>query len=188
MKARERDHVDGELSQVCVELPWESQAGRDARHRQRDEMVQIAVGRRGELQGAEADVVQGFIVDAVGLVGVLDELMDRQRRVVRLDDGIANLGRRHHGESIHDAVGEFLAHFRDQKRSQAGSRSAAERVSHLKALKAVTGLGFLSHHIHDGINKFRAFGVMSLRPIVARSRLSEDEVVGTKKPAVSRHP
>ena len=32
------------------------------------------VGRGGQLQGAEADVVQGLVVDDHDLVGVLDEL------------------------------------------------------------------------------------------------------------------
>ena len=41
---------------------WEAQAAGDARHNGRDEVVQVAKGRGGQLEGAEADVVQGFIV------------------------------------------------------------------------------------------------------------------------------
>ena len=54
-------------------------------------MIEISVGGGSELQGPEADVVQGLVVDAEGLVGVLDQLMDRQGGVVRLDDGVGNL-------------------------------------------------------------------------------------------------
>ena len=71
----ERDHVDGKFTEICVELAGEAETGRDARHRRRDEMVQVGVRRRRELQRPEADVVQSLVVDAVSLVCVLDQLV-----------------------------------------------------------------------------------------------------------------
>ena len=56
-------------------------------------MVEIAVGGGGEFEGSEANVVESLVVDAVGLVGVLDELMDGQGGVVRLHDRIGHLYR-----------------------------------------------------------------------------------------------
>ena len=41
----------------------------------------------------EADVVEGLVVDAVGLVGVLDELVHGQGRIVRLNHGVRHLSR-----------------------------------------------------------------------------------------------
>merc|ERR1712078_637523 len=46
MKARERDHVDGELADVAVELAREAEAARHAAEAGRHEVVQVAVGRR----------------------------------------------------------------------------------------------------------------------------------------------
>jgi len=37
-------------------------------------MVEIAVGWGSEFEGSEADVVQGLVVDAERLVGVLNQL------------------------------------------------------------------------------------------------------------------
>jgi len=54
-------------------------------------MIQVTVCGGGELQGSEADVVEGLVVNAVGLVGVLDQLVDGQGGVVGLDDGVRNL-------------------------------------------------------------------------------------------------
>ena len=54
-------------------------------------MVQVAIGGRGQLQRAETDVVQSLVVDAERLVRVLDQLMDRQRRVVRLHHRVRHL-------------------------------------------------------------------------------------------------
>ena len=84
MKPGEGNHVDRQLPQVCVQLSREPQAGGHTRHGQRNQMVQISIGGVGQLQGAEADVVQSFVVDAECLVGVLDKLVNGQGGVVGL--------------------------------------------------------------------------------------------------------
>lgn len=91
VEPREGNHVDSELAQVRVQLPRETQACGDARHNDGDEVVQIAVLGRVELERAEADVVQRFVVDAECLVGVLYELVHGESGVVRLDNGVRDL-------------------------------------------------------------------------------------------------
>ena len=76
METGEGHHVDGQFSEISVKLTGESETGGDSGHGGGDEMVQVTVGWGGELQGSEADVVQSLVVDTVGLVGVLNELMD----------------------------------------------------------------------------------------------------------------
>jgi hypothetical protein len=68
-----------------------SQAGRDTGHDNRNEMIKVTIGRGGKLQGAEANLVQRLIINAEGLIGVLDELMHREGRIVRLNDSIGDL-------------------------------------------------------------------------------------------------
>ena len=58
VQTREGHHVDGQLTQVGVQLAGEAQARRHARHRQRHQMVQVAVRRRRQLQRAEANIVK----------------------------------------------------------------------------------------------------------------------------------
>ena len=94
VEARERDQVHGELAEVGVELTGEAEAARDAGHGRRHEVVEVTVGRGGELERAEADVVQGLVVEDHDLVGVLDELVHGQGCVVRLDDRVRHLGGR----------------------------------------------------------------------------------------------
>jgi len=55
-------------------------------------MVKISVGGGGELEGSEADIVEGFVVNDHALVGVFDQLMDREGGVVGLNDGVRDLG------------------------------------------------------------------------------------------------
>jgi hypothetical protein len=91
VEPREGNHVDGQLAQVSVELPGEAQTGRDPRHGGRHEVVEVPVGGRGQLERAEADVVERLVVDAVRLVGVLDELVHGESGVVRLHHRVGHL-------------------------------------------------------------------------------------------------
>ena len=56
VQTRERHQVDGELAEIGVELAGEAQAARDARHDDRDEVVQVAERRSGELEGTKANI------------------------------------------------------------------------------------------------------------------------------------
>lgn len=72
METREGDHVDSQLAQVGVELTGESETGGDTGHDSGHKVVEIAVRRRGELERAHANVVEGLVIDTEGLIGVLD--------------------------------------------------------------------------------------------------------------------
>ena len=147
------------------------------RHDGGDEVVEVTEGRGGELEGAEADVVQGLVVEEERLVGVLDELVDREHAVVRLDDGVRHLGRREDRVGAHDAVGVLLADLGDEEGAHAGAGAATERVGDLEALEAVAALGLLADDVEDGVDELGALGVVALGPVVAGARLAEDEVV-----------
>jgi len=71
----EWDHVDSEFPQVSIQLSREPEAGGDSRHGEGHQVVEVTVGGGGELQGAEANVVESLIVNAVGLISVLDKLV-----------------------------------------------------------------------------------------------------------------
>ena len=57
-------------------------------------MVEVAVRGRGELERAEADVVQGFIVDAERLIRVLNQLVHRESGIVRLYNSVGYLDKK----------------------------------------------------------------------------------------------
>ena len=77
-------------------------------------MVQVAESRLRQLQSAEADVIQGLIVQYDALVGVLDQLVEGERRIVGLDDHVGDFGGGDDGKGSHDAIGVLLAQFLDQ--------------------------------------------------------------------------
>ena len=181
MESWEWDKVDSELSEIGVKLSWESEAASDTGEGSGDEMVKITVGWGGELEGSEADIIKGFVINAHNLIGVFDKLMDREGSVVWLNNGIGDLWGWHDGESDHHSVWVFLSDLGDQKSSHTGSGSSSHGVGELEALHAVAGLGFLADNVKHGVDKLGSLGVVSLGPVVSGSSLSEDKVVGAEK-------
>ena len=149
MESWEWDQVDSELSEIGVELSWESEAASNTGDSSGDEMVEITVGWGGELEGSEADVIKGLVINAHDLIGVLNKLMDGEGGVVWLNDGIRHLGGWHDGESGHDSVWVLLSDLGDQKGSHTGSGTTSEGVGDLETLEAIASFGFLSNDIKD---------------------------------------
>ena len=180
MKTWEWHHVDGELSEIGVKLTWESEASGNTRHGGGDQVVQVTVCWGGELEGSEANVVKGFVVNAVCLVSVLNQLVNRKGGVVWLDDGVGNFWRWHDGECVHDSVWVFFSDLGDQKCSEAGTGTATEGVCELETLEAIAAFRFLSDDIEHRVDEFGTFSVMTLGPVVTGTRLSEDKVIWTE--------
>jgi hypothetical protein len=71
-----RTHVDGKFPEVRVELTREAQTCCDARHDNRDKVIKITVSGSGEFQRVQVDVVKCFVIDAEGLIGILNQLVN----------------------------------------------------------------------------------------------------------------
>ena len=67
VQTRERDQGHGQLPQVAVQLTTETQAAGDPGNHGGHQVVQLTEGGGGQLRCAEADVVQGLVVDALDL-------------------------------------------------------------------------------------------------------------------------
>merc|ERR1712124_207649 len=172
VEAGEWDEVDTKLTEIGVELAREAQAASHTRHAGGAQVVEVAVGGGGELEGTEADVVQGLVVKAHALVGVLDKLVDRKCGVVWLHNSVGHLGGWYHREGEHHTVGVLLTDLGDQESSHTGARATSEGVAELEALKAIARLSLLADNIKHGIDQLRTLGVVSLGPIVSGASLS----------------
>jgi len=177
VEARERDQIHGELAKIGVELARESNAGGNTGHGSRDEVVEVTIGRSGELEGPEADIVEGFIVKAHALISVLDELVDGEGSVVWLDDGVGDLGGGADGVGAHDAVRVLFTNLGDEEGAHACASAAAEGMRDLEALKAIARFGFLADNVKYRVDELSAFSVVTLGPVVTRTSLAEYEVV-----------
>merc|ERR1711937_139465 len=173
--------IDSKLTQVRVELTRETDAASDSRHAGGAKVVQVSVGWGGKLEGTEADVVQGLVVHAHTLVGVLDQLVDGEGGVVWLDHGVGHLGGWHDGEGKHHTVWVLLTDLGDEKGSHTGTGASSKGVAELEALEAIAGLGLLTDDVKDGIDELGSLSVVTLGPVVTGSGLAEDEVVGAEE-------
>jgi len=181
MESGERNQVDGEFSEIGVELTGESDGAGGTGHGDGDEMVEITIGGGRELEGSETDIVEGFVINDHALIGVLDKLMDREGSVVWLDDGIRDLGGWEDGEGFHDSIGVFFSDLGDEKSSHSRTSTTTERVGDLETLEAIAAFSFLSNDIENRIDEFGTFGVMTFGPVVTGTSLSENEVVGSEE-------
>lgn len=129
-------------------------------------MVEVAVRRRGQFQRPEANIVQGFVVDTKRLVGVLHQLVDGQRGVVRFHDGVGHLRGRHHAERVHYTVRVLLPDFRYQQGAHTGACAATKGVGELETLQTVAVLRLAAHHVHDRVDQLGPFRVMAFSPVV----------------------
>ena len=91
MQSGKGNHIDGQFSQISVQLTRESKASGNTRHGKRDQMVQIAIGWGCEFQGTETDVIKGLIVDAESLISVLNQLVHREGGIVGLHHSVRDL-------------------------------------------------------------------------------------------------
>eukprot|EP00056_Hartaetosiga_gracilis_P009898 m.143826 g.143826 ORF g.143826 m.143826 type:complete len:306 (-) comp13216_c0_seq1:587-1504(-) len=91
METWEWHHVHGELTEISIELTWEAEAGGHTAHAGRHEVVKVTVCWGGELQGAEADIIKGFVINAECLVGILNKLVHGEGGVVGLNNGVRHL-------------------------------------------------------------------------------------------------
>jgi hypothetical protein len=138
MKTREGDHVHGKLTKIAVKLTRETKGAGGTADSSRHQVVKITIGRSGQLQGAEADIIKSLVIQRETLVGVLHKLMHGKGTVIRLNHGIRHLGGRDHRESGHDTIGVFLTNLGDQRCTHTGTGSTTHGVGELETLKAVT--------------------------------------------------
>jgi hypothetical protein len=176
----EGDEVDSELTKIGVELTREAKAASDTGHGGRHKVVKITVSGGGELQGAEADIVEGLVINDHDLIGVLDELMHGEGGVVGLNDGVRHLGGGEDGEGAHHAIGVLLTDLGNEESTHTRTGTTTKRVGDLEALKAVARLSLLTDDIEDGVDELSTLGVVTLGPVVTSTRLAEDEVVGAE--------
>lgn len=90
--ARVGNQVGLELVEVDVESTVEAQAGGDRANDLGDETVEVLVAWAGDVKVATADIVDGFVVNKEGTVGVLDSAVGGEDSVVRFNNSGGNTG------------------------------------------------------------------------------------------------
>ena len=135
-------------------------------------MVQVAICWCCELQSPKADIVKGLVVDAVRLIRVFNQLMNRQGGIIGFNDGVWHFRGRNNAKRVHNTVGVFLTDLWNQKSPHSWARTTSERVCELKSLQTITAFRFFSNNVKYRIYELGAFCVMAFRPVIASTALS----------------
>lgn len=112
---------------------------------------------------------------------MLNKLVDGEGSVVRLNNGVGDLGGGNDGEGGHHTIGELLTDLGDQECTHTGTGTTTQGVSDLETLEAVASLGLAADDINDLVNELGTLSVVTLSPVVTSTGLTEDEVVGTEE-------
>merc|ERR1719446_43452 len=171
VQAWEWDQVDSNLAEIAVELTWEAKAACDTTHGCGDEMIQVSIGWGGQLQRAEADVIEGLVVKQEALVSVLNELVEGEHCVVRLHNSVRHLWGWDDTECFHDTIWVLLTDLGNEESAHTCPSATTKGVAELEALEAVAAFSLFAHNIKDAVDELGTLGVVTLGPVVAGSSL-----------------
>lgn len=130
-------------------LSRETKAACNSRHNSADQVVQVTIGGGGELESAEANIIQSLVINAHNLISVLNKLVNREGSIVWLNNSVGHLGGGHDRESAHHTVRVLLTDLGDKEGSHTRSCTSSKGVADLESLQAVTALSLLSDDIED---------------------------------------
>ena len=166
-----------EFSDINIEGTIESEGSGQGGDNLGNESVQVGVGWSLDVEVSSADIVDGFVIEHNGDIGVLEEGVGGEDSVVWLNDGGGDLGGWVDGESelgfLTVVDGESL----EKERSESGTGTSSNSVEDEESLESSALIGELSDSIEAEINDFFTNGVMASGEVVGSVFLSGDELL-----------
>ena len=135
----------------------------------------FTAGTLTQLKRIIANVLQRLVIDRVGHVRVLDQLIHGQGGIVRFDHRARHLRRRYYRVGGHNSIGVLFFQFADQQRAQTAARTTADRMAQLETLQTVASFGFLSYDVQDLVHNLSSLGVVTFSPVVAFEAIQKKE-------------
>jgi len=178
------DKVGLEFSDINVEGTVESEGGGEGGDDLGDESVEVGVGGALNVEVSSADIVHSLVVEHDGDVGVLEERVGREDRVVGLNDGGGDLGGWVDGESelgfLTVVDGESL----EEERSETGTGTTSNGVEDEETLETSALIGELSDSVEAEVNDLLTDGVVTTGEVVGGVLLAGDELLGVEQLSV----
>jgi len=185
VQTREGHKVDSKLAKILVKLTGETKRAGNTRHNLGNKTVEIAVAGSLHAEGTRADVIKSLVINAVGLITVINKLMDRESAVVGLDNSVGHLGAGNDREGGENTVRILLLDSAEKQGTHTRASTTTKTVRKLEALKTLASFSLLADDIHNAVDKGCTFSVMALSPAVGGTILTVDEVVRTIDLAIS---
>ena len=178
------DEVGLELGDIDVEGTIEPEGGSEGGDDLGDESVQVGVGGALDIEVAAADIVDGLVVEHNGDIGVLEERVGGEDRVVGLNDGGGDLRRGVDGEAELGLLAVINGKSLEEERSKTGSSATTDGVEHKESLETSALIGELSDSVEAEINNFLTDGVVTTGEVVGGILLTRDELLRVEELSV----
>jgi hypothetical protein len=178
------DQVGLELVEINVEGTIKTKGGSNGRNNLSDQSVQVLVVGALETKVSAADIVDSFVVNHEGTVGVLKGSVGGENGVVWLNDGGCGLGSWVNTELELNFLSEIDRQTLHEESTETRASSTSERVEDQETLETRAVIGDLANLIQDLINQFLANSVMSTGIVVGSVLLSSNHLLGMEQAAV----
>jgi len=173
-----------ELSHIDVQSTIESEGGSEGGDDLGDESVQVGVGGSLDVEVTTADIVDGFVVEHDGDIGVLKERVSGEHGVVRLNDSGGDLGRGVHSEAELGLLAVVNGESLEEERAETGAGTTTDGVEDEEALETSALIGELSDTVEAEINNLLTDGVVTTGEVVGGILLTRDELLGVEELSV----
>lgn len=153
-----------------------------------DQPVQVGVGWPLNIEGPPADVVDGLVIEHNGNVGVLQQGVGGEHRVVWLDDGGGDLWGWVHSESELGLLSVVNGEPLQEKRSKSRSGTSSNSVEDQETLESSTVVSQLPDPVEAKVDNLLSDGVVSTGEVVGGILLSGDKLLRVEELPVGTGP
>jgi len=178
------DQVSLEFSDIDVKGTIESEGGGERGDNLSDESVQVSVGWSLDIEVSSADIINGFVIDHDGDIGVLEEGVSGEDGVVWLNNGGGDLWGWIDGESELGFFTVIDGKSLEEERSETGTGSSTDGVEDEETLETCALIRELSDSIEAEIDDFLTNGVMSSGEVVGSIFFTGDELLWVEQLSV----
>jgi hypothetical protein len=178
------DKVGLEFSDINVEGTIESEGGSEGGDNLSNESVQVGVGWSLNVEVSSADVIDGFVVEDDGNIGVLEEGVGGEDGVVWLNNGGGDLWGWVDGETELGFLTVINGKSLEEEGTKTGSGTTTDGVEDEETLETSALISELSDSVEAKINDFLTDGVVTSGEVVGSIFLSGDELLWVEELSV----
>jgi len=173
-----------EFSDINVEGTIESEGCGEGGDNLGNESVKVGVGGPLNVKVTSADVVDSLVVEHDGDVGVLEERVSGQDRVVGLNDGGGDLGGGVDGETELGFLSVIDGESLEEEGSETGTGTTSNGVEDEETLETSALIGELTDSVEAEVDNLTSNGVVTTGEVVGGILLSGDELLGVEQLSV----
>jgi len=178
------DQVSLELGDIDVKGTIESEGSGQRGDNLGNKSVKVGVGWSLDIEVSSADIINGFVIDHDGDIGVLEEGVSGEDGVVWLNNGGGDLWGWVDGETELGFLTVIDGESLEKEGSESGTGSSTDGVEDEETLETSALIGKLSDSVEAEINDFLTNGVMSSGEVVGSIFFTGDELLWVEQLSV----